>query len=156
MCKYSVISHHPQRILAKREARSRALSHAYITAGTDGATVPVTTRTPSRAFCALKKYDFQKNRPESGLNTSEFPPSVCASGAILGFICFLTPDESCSSDQPPDMTMAMGGQARGGALCSTFFHPQLPTEVAAQQISCPRRPIRAPRHAAATSNVRSK
>ena len=81
---------------------------------------------------------------------------MCASGAILGFICFLTPDESCSSDQPPDMTMAMGGQARGGALCSTFFHPQLPTEVAAQQISCPRRPIRAGRRAASTFSTRAK
>ena len=96
------------------------------------------------------------SRPRTRPRASEVPHGVCGSGAILAFMCFMTSDGKTKPDELPTMTPPMGRQARGGAHSSTFFDRQLPSEAAAQWASWPGRPIRAPRHAAATFIVHAK
>ena len=59
--------------------------------------------------------EFQKNLPATGWRASEVHHGVCGSGAILTFMSLLNSDGKQSQTELPSMTLAMGGQARGGA-----------------------------------------
>ena len=59
--------------------------------------------------------EFWKNHQPTCLRASEVHHGVCGSGAILTFTSLLNFDGKQSQTELLSMTLAMGGQARGGA-----------------------------------------